>query len=134
MVQKQEFTKYEKARILGARGLQISMDAPLLIKIKKEELNNINYDPLIIAEKELEEGVLPITIKKPLPPKGKVEEIKKIKIEETNISDEKKIKEEQEGEKEIAESNDMIERTGEESEEETSISPNPLEEKTNNLD
>jgi len=28
-----DFTKYEIARILGARALQVSMDAPLLIKI-----------------------------------------------------------------------------------------------------
>ena len=41
MVQKteQNFTKYEKARILGARALQIAMNAPLLIKIKKEDLS-----------------------------------------------------------------------------------------------
>ena len=37
----QEFTKYEIARIIGARGLQIAMDAPLLLKISEEELKNI---------------------------------------------------------------------------------------------
>ena len=32
----QHFTKYETARIIGARALQIAMDAPLLAKIKEE--------------------------------------------------------------------------------------------------
>ena len=34
----QKFTKYETARILGARALQIAMNAPLLIKITPEDL------------------------------------------------------------------------------------------------
>ena len=34
---KEQFSKYERARIIGARGLQISMDAPLLLKMKEEE-------------------------------------------------------------------------------------------------
>ena len=33
-----QFSKYEIARILGARGLQIAMNAPLLIKMSKEDL------------------------------------------------------------------------------------------------
>jgi len=36
-----EYTKYEKARIIGARALQISMNAPLLIKITQEDLEKI---------------------------------------------------------------------------------------------
>ena len=47
------FTKYEKARILGARALQIAMNAPLLIKISKEDLEKIKYDAIKIAEIEL---------------------------------------------------------------------------------
>ena len=39
------FTKYEKARILGARALQIAMNAPLLIKISKEDLEKIKHKP-----------------------------------------------------------------------------------------
>ena len=31
----EDFTKYERARILGARALQIAMNAPLLIKIEQ---------------------------------------------------------------------------------------------------
>jgi len=42
MTQKQEFTKYEQARILGARALQIATNAPLLIKISDEDLEKLN--------------------------------------------------------------------------------------------
>jgi len=65
----EEFTKYEVARILGARGLQIAMDAPLLIKLEKEELEKIKFDSLDIARMEFESGVLPITVKRPMPKK-----------------------------------------------------------------
>ena len=64
------FTKYEKARIIGARSLQIAMGAPLLINVDKENLEKIKYSPIEIAKMEFNEGILPITIKRPLP--GKV--------------------------------------------------------------
>jgi len=48
-----DFSKYEVARILGARALQIAMNAPLLIKITNEDLEKIRYDPIKIAEVEL---------------------------------------------------------------------------------
>ena len=44
VVNSTDFTKYEKARILGARALQIAMNAPLLIKINPEDLEKIKYD------------------------------------------------------------------------------------------
>ena len=97
MVEKQEFTKYERARIVGARGLQISMDAPLLMKMDEDELNGVNFDPLRIAEKELDSGVLPISINRPLPKKVE-EDIKKLKIEDSGVSDAEKIRREKEGE------------------------------------
>ena len=98
------YTKYEKARILGARALQISANAPILIKLSEEELQKIHYDPVKIAELEFEQGILPITVSKPLPrkigmkkPKVEVEkeeelekEIKKIEKEEENKLDGKK--------------------------------------------
>lgn len=68
-MQNQEFTRYERARILGARALQIAMNAPLLIKIEKDDLEKIKYDSLKIAEIELDSGVLPISVKRPLPEK-----------------------------------------------------------------
>lgn len=66
-----ELTRYEKARIIGARALQISMGAPLLLKLKKEEFEAINYNPIEIAKMEFSKGILPITIKRPSPLKRK---------------------------------------------------------------
>ena len=82
-----DFTKYERARILGARALQIAMNAPLLIKIEQEDLEKIKFDALKIAEIELNSNILPISIKKPFPAK-KEEELKRAK--EKKISDEQK--------------------------------------------
>ncbi|RME54654.1 DNA-directed RNA polymerase subunit K [Candidatus Woesearchaeota archaeon] len=67
------YTKYEKARIIGARALQLAMGAPMLLKLKKAELEAINYSPVEIAKLEMEKGVLPITIRRPLPEKTKTE-------------------------------------------------------------
>jgi len=64
-----KLTKYEKARIIGARALQISVGAPMLLKLKKEDLKEMNYNPIEIAKKEFNEGIIPITIKRPMPKK-----------------------------------------------------------------
>ncbi len=64
-----KYTKYEKARIIGARALQIAMGAPMLLKLGKDELTGINYSPVEIAKTEFNKGILPITIKRPLPRK-----------------------------------------------------------------
>lgn len=64
-----KYTKYERARIIGARALQIAMGAPVLLKLNKDYLETINYDPIAIARKEFDDGILPITIKRPLPDK-----------------------------------------------------------------
>ena len=52
-----KYTRYERARIIGARALQISMGAPVLIEVDKKE-------PIDIAYAELEKGVIPITVKR----------------------------------------------------------------------
>jgi DNA-directed RNA polymerase subunit K/omega len=106
--EKQEFSKYERARVIGARGLQISMDAPLLTKISEEELNGVNYDPLRIAEKELDSGVLPISVNRPMPER-KEAPIEKIKIEESKVSDAAKEAAEKQEEKDIASGGEMME-------------------------
>lgn len=62
-----KFTKFEKARIIGARALQIAMGAPLLLKMKEEDYEKINYNPIEIAKLEFDKGIIPITIKRPLP-------------------------------------------------------------------
>lgn len=64
-----KYTKYEKARIIGARALQISMGAPLLMKLAKKDFIEMKYDPILIAKKEFDAGILPITIKRPMPMK-----------------------------------------------------------------
>ena len=77
-----KFTKYEVARILGARALQVSMNAPILIKLSKEEMEALNYDPLKIAELEFFEGILPITVKRPMPVRTGELGIKRASIKE----------------------------------------------------
>ena len=59
---KQKFTKYEKARIIGARALQLAMGAPLLVKKSKTMMSVID-----LARKEFESEVLPITVNRPNP-------------------------------------------------------------------
>jgi len=61
------YTKYEKARMIGSRALQIAMGAPFLVKLSKKDLERIRYNPIEIAKIEFEKGVLPITVKRPLP-------------------------------------------------------------------
>jgi DNA-directed RNA polymerase I, II, and III subunit RPABC2 len=57
-----KLTRFEKARIVGARALQIAMGAPTLME-PSELLSN----PIDIALRELESGILPITIRRTLP-------------------------------------------------------------------
>ncbi|KAI5959178.1 RPO26 [Candida pseudojiufengensis] len=54
-------TKYERARILGTRALQISLNAPVLVDIEGET------DPLQIAMKELAQRKIPLVIRRYLP-------------------------------------------------------------------
>lgn len=54
-------TKYERARVLGTRALQISMNAPVLVDLEGET------DPLQIAMKELAQQKLPLIIRRYLP-------------------------------------------------------------------
>jgi len=53
----EEYTRYERARIVGARALQIAMGAPILIQDSRRE-------PIEIALEELRQGVIPITVKR----------------------------------------------------------------------
>lgn len=55
-------TKYEKARILGTRALQISKNAPLLIEPDVGET-----DPFVLAEKELAQKRVPFIVRRYLP-------------------------------------------------------------------
>lgn len=54
-------TKYERARVLGTRALQISLNAPVLVDIEGET------DPLQIAMKELSQRKIPLVVRRYLP-------------------------------------------------------------------
>jgi DNA-directed RNA polymerases I, II, and III subunit RPABC2 len=60
-------TKYEKARMIGSRALQISLGAPILINLTKLKLKEIKYNPVEIAKLEFVEGKIPIMVRRPLP-------------------------------------------------------------------
>lgn len=62
-----EYSKYEHARIIGARALQISMGAPFMIKMDEEGLKKIGYNAVEIAKMEFKQGLIPINVKRPLP-------------------------------------------------------------------
>lgn len=53
------FTRFERARILGARALQISMGAPTLL-----DGSDGGADPLEIASIEFREGSIPLTVQR----------------------------------------------------------------------
>lgn len=55
-------TRFEKARILGARALQLSLGAPPFISVPKEVATSLD-----LAYNELEKRVIPITIRRVLP-------------------------------------------------------------------
>jgi len=54
-------TKYERARVLGTRALQIAMCAPVMVELEGET------DPLQIAMKELKHQKIPIIIRRYMP-------------------------------------------------------------------
>jgi len=51
-----ELTKYEKARIVGARALQLAMGAPPLVKTAD------TISPVSLAQLELEKNVIPLHV------------------------------------------------------------------------
>ncbi|WP_048129701.1 MULTISPECIES: DNA-directed RNA polymerase subunit K [unclassified Methanosarcina] len=55
---KEKYTRFERARIVGARALQIAMGAPVLVE------DDGRLDPLGVAILELKTGVIPITVKR----------------------------------------------------------------------
>ena len=59
---KDRLTRFEVARIIGARALQISLGAPVLVKIKGKK-----FDPIELAKEEFKACRIPMTIKRTLP-------------------------------------------------------------------
>ncbi|MBI3033091.1 DNA-directed RNA polymerase subunit K [Candidatus Woesearchaeota archaeon] len=72
IIDKSQYTKYEKTRVIGARALQLSMGAPLVLTLTEEELESLGYDVLKIAEKEFEAGVIPFAVERIMPKKQEV--------------------------------------------------------------
>jgi DNA-directed RNA polymerase subunit K len=58
--EKDRLTRFEVARLVGARALQISLGAPILVETK-------SLDPIEIAKEEFKQKIIPITIKRRLP-------------------------------------------------------------------
>ncbi|AGB37603.1 DNA-directed RNA polymerase subunit K [Natronococcus occultus] len=56
-MQQERHNRYEKARILGARALQISYGAPVLVETDQSE-------PILIAAEEYDAGALPFTVRR----------------------------------------------------------------------
>ena len=54
-----DFTRFERARILGARALQVSLGAPILIDVLPTLV-----DPVEIAEAEFAANRIPITVRR----------------------------------------------------------------------
>ena len=63
-------TRYEKARIVGARALQISFGAPILVEKPKDLI-----DPIKIAQVELKSRILPLTIRREHPSSNEIQDI-----------------------------------------------------------
>jgi DNA-directed RNA polymerase subunit K len=57
------YTRFERARIIGARALHIASGAEPLIKTKEES-------PIKIAEMEFEKGLVPLDVKRKMPVKA----------------------------------------------------------------
>jgi DNA-directed RNA polymerase subunit K/omega len=58
----EKLTRFEKAKVVSARALQIAMGAPVLLDIFQESIS-----PIDIALLEIQEDVLPISINRSLP-------------------------------------------------------------------
>ncbi len=56
-MQRGKYNRYEKARIIGARALQIAYGAPVLIDTEQTE-------PILIAAEEYDADVLPFTVRR----------------------------------------------------------------------
>ena len=63
----EKLTRYERARIIGARAFQIAMGAPFVIDFTEKVLEEMKYNPIKIAEKELESDKLNIKIRPKAP-------------------------------------------------------------------
>ncbi|MCQ2078795.1 MAG: DNA-directed RNA polymerase subunit K [archaeon] len=52
-----KYSRFDRARIIGARAIQISCGAPIFVEYEKNLI-----DPIDIAMLEFEAGVIPISV------------------------------------------------------------------------
>ena len=55
-------TRFERAKIIGSRALQLSLGAPAFVKVSKSI-----HDPILLATYELDKTVMPLTIRRTYP-------------------------------------------------------------------
>lgn len=67
MSENKEFTKYEQARMIGSRALQLSMGAPFMTELSEDELKRLKYSTVEIAKLEYGKGLLPLDVVRPFP-------------------------------------------------------------------
>jgi len=70
--QEEYLSRFEIARLIGLRAIQIAQGSPILVKLSEEDLKRLNYDPIKIAELEFKEGKLPLKIVRKIPVKPKI--------------------------------------------------------------
>ena len=58
----ENLTRFERAKIIGSRALQLSLGAPTFVKVSKAI-----HDPIILATYELDNTVMPLTIRRTYP-------------------------------------------------------------------
>lgn len=66
-----KLTRFERARLIGARATQIAQGAPFKIKLSDEDLKALKYNPVEIARLELEQSVIPLDVERPVPKRVK---------------------------------------------------------------
>lgn len=95
------YTKFEVARLIGARALQIKMGAPVLIKIPKTV-----EKPIDVARLELDQEVLPLTVKEREP---KYIRRKKVMLPEIPLDEEEAIEGKEEAPEKEAPEEEILE-------------------------
>jgi len=59
----EKISRFAFARLISARAIMLAMGAPPLVRLSKEDLEKLNYNPIRIALLEYEKGVLPLIVK-----------------------------------------------------------------------
>lgn len=57
-----KLTRFERARVIGLRALQLTLGAPPLVEVEET-----GWDPLDVATEELESSLLPLSLRRTFP-------------------------------------------------------------------